>query len=415
MQYRTPGVYVEEISGGSRPVEAVGTSTLGIVGVAENPDAYVNQAIPVTGPQDYRRKFGRPEGEEGPSTNLGCGVNGFFQNGGRLCYVVNVGLVDGPVPGDAGSGEGIDCLDLVDDVAIVAAPGFIDPISFDRMLAHCERRKDRVAVLDGPANFSDPGELIRVGTVAAPPSRKRRAAAEGEEEPPPPPEPSAEVGYKARDSERGFGAQYGPQGIISDPLTGERIIAPLSGHIAGVWARTDAERGVHKAPANTNIVGLHGPSQVISAAVQELLNPKGFNVIRTFPGRGHLIWGARTVADDAEWRYVNVRRLFSMIEESLMQAMQWAVYEPNDQKLWESLRRDITAFLTRLWRDGALLGTTPTEAFYVRCDADTNPAEVRDAGQVVVEIGIAPVKPAEFVIIRISQHQSGASVEEGAS
>jgi phage tail sheath protein FI len=150
----------------------------------------------------------------------------------------------------------------------------------------------------------------------------------------------------------------------------------------------------------------------VTSQEQGVLNPSGVNCIRWFPREGVLVWGARTVAEgSSEWRYLNVRRLFNMIEESIVSSTRWVVFEPNDVSLWKSIRRDVSAFLTLVWRDGALVGATPEEAFFVKCDAETNPPEVVDAGQVVIVIGIAPVKPAEFIVFRIGQHASGAQVE----
>lgn len=178
---------------------------------------------------------------------------------------------------------------------------------------------------------------------------------------------------------------------------------PPSGHMAGIYARTDATRGVHKAPANEVVRGALGLEVLVTKGEHDLLNPIGVNVIRSFPGRGIRVWGARTISSDPSWRYVSVRRLFNMIEESIERGTQWVVFEPNDEDLWARVRRDIRAFLTLVWRSGALFGTTPEQAFYVKCDEETNPPEVRDVGQMIVEIGLAPVKPAEFVIFRISQ------------
>ena len=174
--------------------------------------------------------------------------------------------------------------------------------------------------------------------------------------------------------------------------------------MAGIWARTDATRGVHKAPANEVIRGAVNVTQRLTREEQGVLNPAGVNCIRYFPREGIRVWGARTLADAAsEWRYLNVRRLFNMIEESIAEATRWIVFEPNDRQLWKSIRRDVGAFLTRVWRDGALMGRTAEEAFFVKCDEETNPPEIIDAGQVVAVIGIAPVKPAEFVVFQISQ------------
>jgi phage tail sheath protein FI len=190
------------------------------------------------------------------------------------------------------------------------------------------------------------------------------------------------------------------------------VDVPPSGHIAGIYARTDATRGVHKAPANESIRGALNVTYRFTGEEQGELNPLGVNCIRFFAREGIRVWGARTLAAEAsEWRYVNVRRLFNMIEESIAQSTRWVVFEPNDMSLWKAIRRDVSAFLMNLWRDGALMGTTPDEAFFVKCDEETNPPEVIDAGRVITVIGLAPVKPAEFVIFRIGQHAAGVDVE----
>jgi hypothetical protein len=182
--------------------------------------------------------------------------------------------------------------------------------------------------------------------------------------------------------------------------------------MAGVWARTDTLRGVHKAPANEPVRGAVDLTYRVTKVEQDLLNPAGVNCIRFFPAEGIRVWGARTLAAEAsEWRYLNVRRLFNMLKESIADGTRWIVFEPNDGLLWRSIRRDIGAFLTRVWRDGALYGRTPQEAFFVKCDEETNPPDVRDAGQVVTLIGVAPVKPAEFVVFKLSQSMVGADTE----
>ena len=182
--------------------------------------------------------------------------------------------------------------------------------------------------------------------------------------------------------------------------------------MAGIYARSDTERGVHKAPANEVVRGAIGVEKQITKSEQDILNPIGINCIRSFPGRGIRVWGARTLSSDPAWRYINVRRLFNFVEKSIQLGTQWVVFEPNDMDLWARIRRDITAFLTMVWRSGALFGATPSQAFYVKCDEETNPPEARDLGQVIIEIGIAPVKPAEFVIFRISQWASGGETSE---
>ena len=184
-------------------------------------------------------------------------------------------------------------------------------------------------------------------------------------------------GHRPRESDGGYGAFYFPGITTADPITGELVDVPPSGHIAGIWARNDALRGVHKAPANETVRGALNVTQRLTFEEQGVLNPAGVNCIRYFPREGIRVWGARTLADAAsEWRYLNVRRLFNMIEESIAEATRWIVFEPNDRTLWKSIRRDVGAFLTRVWRDGALMGRTAEQAFFVKCDEETNPPDV---------------------------------------
>ena len=185
---------------------------------------------------------------------------------------------------------------------------------------------------------------------------------------------------------------------------------PPSGHMAGIWARNDDTRGVHKAPANEVVRGAITLELNITKAEHDLLNPDGINCIRAFPGRGIRVWGARTLSSDPAWRYLNVRRLFNYIEESILEGTQWVVFEPNDIRLWGRVKRTINAFLLRVWRDGALFGATPDQAFFVKCDERTTRPRSVDAGQLIVEIGIAPVKPAEFVVFRIAQFSGAPDV-----
>jgi len=173
--------------------------------------------------------------------------------------------------------------------------------------------------------------------------------------------------------------------------------------MAGLWARSDGERGVHKAPANEVVRMALNPVAEITKGEQDTLNPIGVNCIRSFTGRGVRVWGARTLSSDPAWRYINVRRLFNYVEKSIEIGTQWVVFEPNDPNLWARVRRDVGAFMTNVWRDGMLFGLSPQEAFFVKCDAELNPAEVRDQGKLIIEVGMAPVKPAEFVIFRFSQ------------
>jgi len=295
--------------------------------------------------------------------------------------------------GDAAARSGIAGFEAAEDVTMVCVPdlmalfqaGKITMEGFKAvqqgLLDHCANMKDRFAILDCPPGMT-PQDIKEW--------RMR------------------ETGYDSK-----YGALYYPWIKVTNPLGGgDGILVPPCGHMAGVYARSDSERGVHKAPANEVIRGVIGLETKITKVEQDSLNPVGVNCIRPFPGRGIRIWGARTLASDALWRYINVRRLFNFVEKSIEIGTQWVVFEPNDRDLWERIKRDITAFLTRVWRDGALFGATPEEAFYVKCDDEINTVEIRDAGQVIIEIGIAPVKPAEFVIFRISQWSGGAAVNE---
>lgn len=218
-----------------------------------------------------------------------------------------------------------------------------------------------------------------------------------------------------------YGAVYYPHLVVTNPLAKAGAtaadlfsIVPPCGHIAGVWARTDATRGVWKAPANEVVRGIVRLETDVTNGEQDLLNPEGVNCIRSFGSGGLRVWGARTLATRADpaWRYVPVRRLFMFVEESIRLGTQWAVFEPNDFDLWQRVKRTITAFLRGLWRQGALVGATPEQAFYVKCDETNNPPDSVDEGRLIVEVGICPVKPAEFVIFRISQWQGGSATVE---
>ena len=429
-----PGIYVQEQAGGARPIGAVGTSTAGFVGTAPDPSARPNEAVPVNNWSDFLRIFAEPE--DAPSTDLSRAVYGFFANGGGRCYVVNIAEGD-PIAGGGRRRSGLTLLEAVDDVAIVAAPGYADALSYEALLAHCELLEDRVAILDPPDDVDDISRLTSVATATGSSSGRRSgggsggsggggsggggsggseggsgsgssgssgdaAEADGDE---------GEGGLRPRQS--AYGSFYFPRIRAYDPLSGGVVATAPSGHVAGVWARTDTLRGVHKAPANEPLMGgVVDLTYRVTRQEQELLNPAGVNCIRYFTAEGIRIWGARTLAAEAsEWRYLNVRRLFNMLKESIAEGTRWIVFEPNDPMLWGSIRRDIGDFLTRVWQDGALFGATADQAFFVKCDEETNPPHVRDAGQVVVVIGVAPVKPAEFVIFKLSQSMGSTETE----
>ena len=402
--YLTPGIYIEEIPGGSRPIQAVGTSTAGFVGEAPLTDAHRGEAVALNNWSQFQKEF---IGESGGSTMLAQGVYGFFLNGGNRCYVVNVGK-GGAIAGGGKKRSGLDLLETVDEVAIVAAPGYSDAASHSAVIDHCEKMKDRIGILDAPLEIPDIDQLKVVSTVKSGRSQGDDATASV---------PSK--GLHPRQTDGGYAAFYVPWITVRNPLADETtpveertLDVPPSGHIAGVYARTDATRGVHTAPANKSIAGALNVTYQFTGGEQGELNQLGVNCIRMFSREGIRIWGARTLAAGAsEWRYINVRRLFMMIEESISQSTRWVVFEPNDPSLWKAIRRDVSAFLRLLWRDGALMGATPEEAFFVKCDSETNPPEVIDEGRVVIVIGVAPVKPAEFVIFKIGQHAGGVDVE----
>jgi phage tail sheath protein FI len=399
--YLSPGVYVEEVDRGTKPIEAVGTNTVGFLG--ESMMGPTNQAVLITNWSQFVKTFG----DFTQSTHLAHSIYGFFNNGGSRCFVVNVGSpgsldIDVTVKDPAakegekaktekrgansdtlyigkdngpGARSGLKCFEEIDEISIVAAPGQTSPAVQDALLTHCESRKDRFAILDSPETMQGGVDKL----------------------------------VRPRDSK--YGAYYFPWVQVYDPERGN-VFVPPSGHVAGIYARTDNERGVHKAPANEIVRGALGLKYNVSKGEQDILNPKGVNCIRLMQGGGIRVWGARTLSSDPSWRYINVRRLFIMVETSIERATQWVVFEPNDYKLWKRVTRTIASFLTLVWRNGALMGETPEKAFYVKCDEETNPPEVIDVGQLIVEIGLAPVKPAEFVIFRIGQMPAGGGVEE---
>jgi hypothetical protein len=294
--------------------------------------------------------------------------------------------------GDVARRKGMGGLAAVDDITMVCMPDLMtllqdggDDVALrdlqGKLIAHCDLAGDRMAILDAPPGML-PQEVLDW----------RRDTA----------------GYDSK-----YATLYYPWLEVLDPLSNRPMLVPPSGHVAGVWCRTDATRGVHKAPANEVIRGINGLAFQVTHGEQGGLNQAGINCIRSFPGRGTRIWGARTLSSDPEWRYLNVRRLFNFVAESIMEGTQWSVFEPNDARLWMQLRIAASNFLTRVWQDGALFGATPDQAFFVKCDAETNPPEVVEAGQVICEIGIAAVRPAEFVVFRLSQFSAGAAEVEG--
>jgi len=321
-------------------------------------------------------------------------VNGFFTNGGTRVFVVRIKAVDTL---EEDLKRALEELESIEEVALIAAPGLPKTLEvWEALSTWCDARENTFAILDSPGVVNDGKDedldieqLVPGDSMKALPHFSKSAAYYF---------PHPEVTDPAKqlqdaDPVRQVGLKY----------RGRTYVAP-SGHIAGIYARTDEERGVHKAPANCPVRGALDVKYYIGKAKQELLNPHGVNCIRSLNG-DIVVWGARTIGGDsnAEWKYVNVRRLFLFLRESIDKGTQWAVFEPNDYALWGKIRLNVSAFLTTVWRSGALFGLTPEEAFYVKCDSETNPPEERDLGKVVTEIGVAIVRPAEFVIFRVTQ------------
>lgn len=387
---KAPGVYVEEVSSGGAPIAGVGTSTGGFIGILPasrtmptNPatnaayaDAGADTIVEVTNYSEFSRAFGTADDFE-----LGIAAKGFFQNGGTRLFVYGIdaaalAAVDDEGESDAYGNLGtaletaLAAFEDVDDIAIVAAPlpaAAVDAqatVINDKLLTHCEACEDRFAILAAPMN----PEAITAAAI-----------------------------LQSRESE--YGAIYFP--FIDTSGSGD-YHNPV-GHIAGAYARVDGTRGVHKAPANVVLSGAYGVSTRIGRIKQGPLNAACVNVIRMF-GQSVTLWGARTVAgSDSAFRYITTRRVYNYLRESIEEGLGWAVFEPNDALLWARIRSTVNSFLTRVWQSGALLGDKADEAFFVKCDAETTPADVRDLGMVITEIGVSIVRPAEFVIFRLSQ------------
>ena len=387
-QYLSPGVFVEEVPPLARPIAGVGTSTPGFVGVVADTvtmpllpgrtgpaagDFYtvVPAGVPqlVTSWEEYKQKFG--DFQAGNSV-LAHAIFGFFNNGGTRCWVIRVATEAGLANLD----EELAPFDAIDEIAILAAPGAVTAEQHGDLATHAFLTKDRFAILDGVQN---PANLV-----------------------------AADISPTGRSEAASYAAIYFPWIRVFDPVTSTIISVPPSGHLAGIYARNDATRGVHKAPANEGVLGAIELDRRVSTAQQDGLNPEGINVIREFNGAIR-VWGARTRADEAhsDFRYISTRRFFNFLRESIDEGTQFVVFEPNTPALWARIIRSVGDFLLGQWRIGALFGETPQQAFFVKCDADTNPPDVREAGQVVTEIGVAIVKPAEFVIFRIQQITGG--------
>ena len=408
-EYLAPGVFVEEISFKLKPIEGVSTSTAGFVGpcrsgpVAGEPELLTSLA-------DFERIYGTSDPlqfgdiSEPVHNYLAHAVRAFFNEGGKRCYIARIVNgsagrgVDGNQPGPADyegteilvggikTKTGLRSFEDLDDISIVAAPGS----SFDYgsvggnchaeaiarcLISHCEAMRYRVAVIDS-VNGQNPGKV---------------------------------KDYRSTfDSQ--YAALYYPWIITVDPQSRQKIEVPPSGSICGIYARVDIEYGVHKAPANEEIRLASGLEIDINEQQHSVLNPLGINCLRYFKSRGYCVWGARTVSSDAEWKYINVRRYFSYLEHSIDRGARWTVFESNGAALWDEVRRSIEDFLLAEWKQGHMPGARPDEAYHVRCDRATMTQNDIDNGRLVCLIGVAPLRPAEFVIFRIGLKAADSTV-----
>ncbi len=282
-----------------------------------------------------------------------------------------IGVDKGP-----GARTGIQAFLDNNEVSIIAVPGIVSPNVQLSLVSHCENLSSRFAVLDMPKESKSVSDILQHRDIV--------------------------------DSD--YCAMYHPWLEVYDPLNKTNTFVPPSGSIVGIFARSDNSRGVHKAPANEVVANCTGLYCNYNVGEQDILNPKGVNLIRRFPGAGIRVWGARTATSKPLWKYINVRRLFIFLEESIKASTNWVVFEPNDELLWIRVRRTIELFLEGMWRGGALAGASASDAFFVDIGPNTMTKDDIDNGKLICVIGVAPVKPAEFVIFRITQN-TGESAE----
>jgi uncharacterized protein len=395
MPYKTPGVYKEEIF--LQPETRLPTGVPGFLGFAEvinapsgNPG--FNQPFVLHRKQEFTAQFRSPS-----NSYLAEAVNGFFENGGIRCYVVCVDPASGAETADTKTAwqAALKALETLDDLDLVAVPDVMTLSNGNAIvgvqravLIHCAALGNRMAILDALPNSSTKTVIEQRDQL------------------------------RANLAEPINGALYYPwlKNTQDYPVVGKpgqvekgRLVPPC-GHIAGIIARTDRSRGVFKAPANEVIRDALDLEFPVDNSIQDQLNPKGINGLRAFPGRGIRVWGARTLNQDPNWRYIGVRRLFLTLGRWIDQNLIWATFEPSSPRLWIRIQRELSTVLTELWRLGALQGATAEQAFYVKCDAETNPSERREAGEVVTEIGLAASATAEFIVVRIVHRASTAEV-----
>jgi phage tail sheath protein FI len=371
-----PGVYLTETPGGAPPIQAVATAVTAFVGTA--PSGPLHQAVQIFGFVDYEREFGGLH----PQSELSYAVLQFFENGGKQAYVVRVAdtalatdEVFAAFVGTPAQGMGIHTLDAIDHFNLLCLPGLEDMALIRHAVGYCVKRR-AFLILDAPAAIDTATQMAHWVQSGGLPLSDHAAV-------------------------------YFPRVVIADPLNKgkPRPCAP-SGTIAGLYARMDAQRGVWKAPAGleASLLGVQTFTHALTKTDLERLIPLGINGLRSLPSEGPVAWGARTLQGgqaSAEYKYVPIRRLALFLEASIERGTRWAAFEPNDAPLWMSLRASIESFLDGLFRQGAFLGRTPREAYWVRCGPDTTlPAEIM-RGELNIELGFAAMKPAEFLLIRV--------------
>ena len=378
--YKSPGVHIESAGDRYIPLERVRTGVCAFLGVTQQGPR--NEATRVGSYEQYERLFG--VGDD----FMTAGVRGFFDNGGQTAYILNISPEGGldctpdDYIGQQGTEvRGLQALERIDDVDLICAPdlmgqfkksvGFQQPehvLAVQRaIIEHCEKMHDRFAILD-----SLPDQTLQEA-----------------------------IDWRGH-FDTSHAAFYYPWVKVRK---GDDVLPPVppSGHIAGSIAAADITEGVHRAPANLKIEGLVDASVRVRKRDRDYAFDHRVNTLIAFPGRGIRVWGARTLSSDQSFMQINVRRLFILIRKSVDKYAQWVVFEPNEPTLWKKITRSVEVFLSDLWKTGALLGGSEEEAFYVKCDDETNPPEARDAGELVIEIGVAPTKPAEYIVVRVHQ------------
>ena len=387
-EFLGPGIFVEEIPSGSKPIQGVSTSSAGFVGPTRSGPTS-GKLILLTSFAEFERVYGGLEplnfGGKLTPNYLAYAARAYFVEGGKRLYVSRLTQAgDHDLPSAQayrGSGDektGLAALESIEEIAVVTAPGSsakysgdnrsqVDEIT-DALIQHAEKMHYRIAVLDTP-DGQNPDEA--------------RA-------------------YRSR-LDSSFAALYYPWVTINDPLAKAPLNLPPSGFIAGVYARSDMQRGVSKAPDNLGLRSAAGLETALTKVQLDMLNAAGVDCLRPFQGRGYRVWGARTASSDPEWKYVNLRRYFAYMEHSIERGTQWVVFEPNGEALWANVRRTVEDFLFNEWQSGALQGSKPEQAYFVRCNRSTMTQNDLDNGRLVCLIGVATVRPAEFVMIRICQ------------